>query len=111
MDIDPPSLPTPPTTAPMDHTTFSAQAQSLPTGPSASRLANVRRASRRASATPTTSALELASTPPPPPPGPVPMNPPQPLPEVPDTLTLEVAQPQMEQTLEEKFSLWEERLK
>jgi hypothetical protein len=39
------------------------------------------------------------------------MNPPLPLPEVPDTLTLEVAPPQAEQTLEEKFTLWEERLK
>ena len=95
----------------MDHTTFSAQAQNPPTGPNTSRLANARRLSRHASPTPTTSAIELPSTPPPPPPGPVPMNPPLPLPEVPDTLTLEVAQPQVEQTPEEKFSLWEERLK
>ncbi|KIM48569.1 hypothetical protein M413DRAFT_81422 [Hebeloma cylindrosporum] len=106
MNIDPPSLPTPPATAPMDHTTFSAQAQNPPTGPSA------RRSSHHASPTPRTSSNELPSTPPPPPPpGPVPMNPPLPLPEVPNTLTLEVAQPHGEQTQEEKFSLWEGRIK
>jgi len=110
MSIDPPSLPTPPTTAPMERTTFSAQ--NLPTGPSALRFANARRSTHHVLPTPPTTAGELSSTPPPPPPpGPIPINPPLPLPELPETLTLEVAQPQVEQTLEEKFSLWEERLK
>ena len=110
MSIDPPSLPTPPTTAPMERTTFSAQ--NPPTGPIALRLANARRSTRHASPTPPVTAVELSSTtPPPPPPGPIPINPPLPLPEVPETLTFETAQPQVEQTLEEKFSLWEERLK